>query len=272
MEGEADIGVAVDDSEVADPGSEPVSSRLRSRGRAARAAHSNQGSHAEECAHVVEKSYQPALPPQPALHTQPALSCHDRELFTAGTDHLAIGSCRTCSCLELSTMSGKCNCTCILVAYSSLATILVIGLAAILGHQSTGDTCKVDPTIMDNAGQVAVSEETVYNIDVFNSHAVTENTEDKGEGGCETSCAHYFTGLQVGELISFILLACLFVYNWGQISLWCHSQCKEFRKSARATKNAKNEKKRQTLKRELEAELAAKAEAGSCSGMPNQTV
>ena len=150
-------------------------------------------------------------------------------------------------------MSGKCNCTCILVAYSSLATILVIGLAEILGHQSTGDTCKVDPTIKDNTGQVAVSEETVYNIDVFNSHAVTEeNTEDKGEGGCETTCAHYFTGLQVGELISFILLGCLFVKNWGQISLWCHTQCKEWRKSAEKT---------------LEAELAAKAEQGSCSGM-----
>ena len=71
VEGEADIGVAVDDSEVAGPGSEPVSSRLRSRGRAARAAHSNQGSHeqrsmnAEECAHVVENLQQPAL------------SCHD---------------------------------------------------------------------------------------------------------------------------------------------------------------------------------------------------
>ena len=120
-----------------------------------------------------------------------------------------------------------------------------------------------------------MSEETVYNIDVFNSHAVTEeHTEDKGEGGCETTCAHYFTGLQVGELISFILLGCLFVYNWGQISLWCHTQCTKWRKSARATKVAKNEKKRQTLKLELEAELAAKAEQGSCSGLPkpNQTV
>ena len=54
--------------------------------------------------------------------------------------------------------------------------------------------------------------------------------------------------------------------------LWCHTQCTKWRKSARATKVAKNEKKRQTLKLELEAELAAKAEQGSCSGLPNQTV
>ena len=219
----------------------------------------------EECAHVVEKSQQPAL------------SCSVLSRLTAGTDHSVTGSCRTCSCLELTTMSGKCNCTCILVAYSSLATILVIGLAAILGHQSTGDTCKVDPVIKDNTGQVSVSEETVYNIDVFNSHAVTEEHEDKGEGGCDTSCAHYFSGLEVGELISFILLGCLFAYNWGQISLWFHAQCTKWKTSSRAAKVAKTEKKRQTLKLELEAEMAAKAELagqGSGSGLPtpNQTI
>ena len=129
----------------------------------------------------------------------------------------------------------------------------------------------VEPVIKDNTGQVAVSEETIYNIDVFNSHAVTEEHEDKGEGGCDTSCAHYFSGLEVGELISFILLGCLFAYNWGQISLWCHAQCTKWRTSSQAAKVAKTERKRQTLKLELEAERAAELATKAELSGPNQT-
>ena len=44
----------------------------------------------------------------------------------------------------------------------------------------------------------------------------------------------------------------------------------DWRKTARATKNAKKEEKRKSLRVELEREMAAAAQAGS-SGMPNQT-
>ena len=122
-------------------------------------------------------------------------------------------------------MSGRsCNCTCVLIAYSCFATVLVIGLAAILGHQSQSQV-SCNPTIVDNTGDVAVKSETVYNVDFFNSHSETKDkTEKSGEGTCERTCAHYFTGLQVGELISFVLLGCLTVRYWGEITLWCHSQ------------------------------------------------
>ena len=45
----------------------------------------------------------------------------------------------------------------------------MVGLAAILGLQSK-DIC-IDPNIVDNSGEVKVQTETVYNVDVFNSHS-----------------------------------------------------------------------------------------------------
>ena len=186
-------------------------------------------------------------------------------------------------------MSGRsCNCTCVLIGYSCFATLLVIGLAAILGHQSQV-SCNLDPTIVDNTGEVAVKSETVYNVDFFNSHPETEEKNEESEGGtCERTCAHYFTGPQVGELISFVLLGCLTVKYWGEITLWCHSQCLDFRRTAKIKKRAKEEKKKQILKAELELEMANQTsqETGSSeaagggvqagksdtnSGMPNQT-
>ena len=268
VEGEADAdGVTADDSEGADPGSEqpePISSRLRSRVRAARTQVSNQGPRDQtQLAHVVENNNE-------NLSHQLALPGHDRELFNAGP-HLVLCSCRNCIHWKLLEMSGRsCNCTCVLIAYSCLATVLVIGLSAILGHQSQV-TCNLDPSIVDNTGEVAVMSEMVYNVDVFNSHSETkEKTEESGDGTCEKTCAHYFTGLQVGELISFVLLGCLTVRYWGEITLWCHSQCQDFRRTAKVKKRAKEAEKKKSLKAELEMEMAAAAQSGS-SGMPNQT-
>ena len=141
------------------------------------------------------------------------------------------------------------------MGYSTLMTILVIGLSTILGLKNSGDSCTVDPVIMDNQGQVAINEESVYNIDLFNSHTVTEEEDTKDyEQGCDKTCSHYFSGIQVGELVCFVLLGCWLVTNWGRVSLWFHGMVKEWRKSARAKKLAKEERRKQLLKAEIEAE------------------
>ena len=111
------------------------------------------------------------------------------------------------------------------------------------------------------------TEET-YNIDFFNSHSTSEIKEnEKSEGGtCNQTCPHYFTGLQVGELISFILLGCLTVSKWGQITMWCHGKCLEIRGAAKERKRAKTEKKTADLKAQLEMEMKARESesAGGC--------
>ena len=126
---------------------------------------------------------------------------------------------------------------------------------------------------MDNTGEVDVKSETIYNVDFFNSHSsstseIKEN-EKSDEGTCDQTCAHYFTGLQVGELISFILLGFLTVHYWGQITLWCHSQCQILRRTAKDKKRAKAEEKKKKLKAELELEM--KAVQSVSSALPNQT-
>ena len=79
-------------------------------------------------------------------------------------------------------------------------------------------------------------------------------------------------GLQVSELISFVLLGCLTLRYWGEISLWCHSHCLNWRKSAQVKKAAKKEEKKEKIKAEVELEMKEKAAALGYSGLPNQTV
>ena len=258
--GEDEAGEVVDDLlAVAGPEPEPISARLRSRGRADRAVLSNQ---AVECAAIVENITEPALQDDRAVlsnqavesaalvenSTEPALQaslpCHTGPGHSVSDTHSSMSS-------------SKCSCTFLLMGYSTLTTILVIGLSTILGLKNSGDSCAMEPVIMDNQGQVAIDENTVYNIDLFNSHSVTDEEDPKdSELGCDKTCSHYFSGIQVGEMVCFVLLGCWLVMNWGKCSLWFHGMVKEWKKSARAKKLAKEARKKELLRAELDAERA----------------
>ena len=73
------------------------------------------------------------------------------------------------------------------------------------------------------------------------------------------------------ELISFVLLGCLAIRYWGEISLWVHSHCINWRKSAEVKKAAKKADKKEKLKAEVELEMKEKA-ASQGYGLPNQTI
>ena len=76
-------------------------------------------------------------------------------------------------------MSSRLSCHCFLISYSCLVTLLAVGLAAILGHQSQSQaTCDLDPTIVDNEGKIEVKSETTYNLDFFNQHVEEDKVED----------------------------------------------------------------------------------------------
>ena len=72
---------------------------------------------------------------------------------------------------------------------------------------------------------------------------------------------------EVGELISFILLGCLMVSKWGQITMWFHNKCLEIKKAANERKIAKAEEKKKSLKAELALEMKAleSEAAGGCN-------
>ena len=124
----------------------------------------------------------------------------------------------------MSSTPSSCSCTCILAVYSFFATILWVGLAAVLGHTTTTD---VNPIITDNQGKVAIIHEETVNVDLFNSHS--SKSEIKGdektmEDQCSQSCAHYFTSMEIGEMIACVLLAYLMLSNWTRISMFCHKK------------------------------------------------
>ena len=134
--GGADTGIV----EPADPVEtihEPVSSRLRPRGRAARVLEPRDDE-------LVEKIAEPSNQKDLAL----SLPSHKP---SAGS-HLVTGELSEPEELsEPLTMSGSssCTCTCALIIYACFSTVLWVGLAAILGHKShTAVTC--NPTIQDN--------------------------------------------------------------------------------------------------------------------------
>ena len=135
--------------------------------------------------------------------------------------------------------TARISCQCFLMGYSALTTLTVIALAAIMGHQGT--TC-IDPIIEGNEGEVAVMNENIVNVDFFNSHTEkVADTKALAEGTCDQTCSHFFSGLEVGEIISFILLGVLTLRFWGQISMWCLNQFREMRKSVQSSKTAKME-------------------------------
>ena len=150
-------------------------------------------------------------------------------------------------------------------------------MAAILGHKShTAATC--NPTIQDNQGSVKVISEETYNIDFFNSHTakkseIKENEKPDGDytEPCAQTCAHYFSSLEVGELISFILLGHLTIANWGRISMWIHKKWLEIKKAANEREMAKAEARRNLEKKSIRAEIELeRAAVGSKGIMQNE--
>ena len=141
-----------------------------------------------------------------------------------------------------------------------------------MGHQyHTAVTC--NPTIQDNQGSVEVISEETYNIDFFNSHTAkkSEIKEDEKPDGdtepCAQTCAHYFSSLEVGEMISFILLGYLTIANWGRITMWIHKKWLEIRKTANERKMAKAEARRVLEKKSIRAELELERAAVESEGI-----
>ena len=95
--------------------------------------------------------------------------------------------------------------------------------------------------------------------DTSTKSEIKENEKPDGEYAepCAQSCAHYFSSLEVGELISFILLGYLTIANWGRITMWAHKKWLEIRKAANERKMAKAEARKKSIKAELALEMAA---------------
>ena len=112
-----------------------------------------------------------------------------------------------------------------------------------------GSTTDVTPIITANQGQVEIVNENTVNVDLFNSHASKSETignEKTMDDPCSQSCFHFFTSMEIGEIIACVLLVYLMLSNWTRISLFCHKKWIKMRK-------ARNE-------RETQAEAVKKAE------------
>ena len=134
--------------------------------------------------------------------------------------------------------SSSCSCSCLLTIYAAFATLLWMGLAAILGAtHSTPAVC--NPIISNNEGQVEIVNDNTVEVDFFNSHSVKSEKagDEKTADSCSQSCFHYFTKIEIGELISFLLLGYLLLANWTRISMWCHKKWKKI-SAARAERES----------------------------------
>ena len=168
--------------------------------------------------------------------------------------------------------NNSCSCTCALAIYACFSTILWVGLAAILGHTShTAVTC--NPIIKDTQGSVEIINEETVNVDFFNSHSAVKS-ENKGDekpvdaDPCSQSCFHYFTSMEIGEIISFLLLGYLIIANWTRISMWIHKKWMGIRKAANEREIAREAARRDQEEERIQAEVQGRLELQRVAVIP----
>ena len=168
----------------------------------------------------------------------------------------------------MSSTPSSCSCTCLLAIYSFFATILWVGLAAVLGHTTTTD---VNPIITDNQGKVEIIHEETVNVDLFNSHS-SAKSEIKGdekpvEDQCSQSCFHYFTSMEIGEMIACLLLAYLLIANWTRISMWGHKKWIKMKKTANEREIAREAVRQDEEEKRIQAEVQGRLELQRVAGI-----
>ena len=247
-----EVEAGVDDTDIVQPDDqagaipepihEPVSSRLRRRARLAILSNAD----------LVEKSKESFL----ALTEASTSSLSYHLVPVALWNYLFLLRFVWSSSSKLIMTASSCSCTTILAVYSFFATILWVTLIILLGH-GYGSTTDVTPIISANQGQVEIVNENTVNVDLFNSHASKSETignEKTMDDPCSQSCFHFFTSMEIGEIIACVLLVYLMLSNWTRISLFCHKKWIKMRKArneretqAEAVKKAEEEERIQSL-------------------------
>ena len=246
----------------------PVSSRLRSRARVATLVEWPES----QCDELVEtKDFDEVAEKSslaPSLNKNAAVS-HSVTILDSLVKYHSAWCCA---------MPGQssCTCKCALALYAGFSTILWLGLASMLAHTShTAISCN---DIQGTKGNVEIINEESVSVDFFNSHheEISEKGEEKSENEdpCSQSCFHYFTKMEIGEIISFVLLGYLIVANWTKISLWLHRKWIGIKKAAAERESAalaaKREEEERRIRAEIELELARVAVVPSDQGQGNQ--
>ena len=246
---------------------EPVSSRLRPRARVAAIVEKPR----DDIDELVENSPDPS-------NQELALSLTSKNSTSSHSVSAAILNSlvrKYHSVWKCSTMPGNnsCSCTCILAIYAGFATLLWVGLAAMVGHTShTAVTC--NPVIQDTQGSVEIINEETVNVDFFNSHTA-ERSEIKGDkkpvdaDPCSQTCAHYFSSMEIGEMISFILLGYLIIANWGRISMWIHKKWVGIRKAAKEREMAREAARKDQEEERIRAEVEGRLELQRVAVVPS---
>ena len=226
---------------------EPVSSRLRPRAKVAAIVEvdesvEKESASLENVAELAETNQGLSNEDSLAL-SQTSKAAANSNLVTAAflnLKYLTVWSWsnRITKYLEMPS-SSSCSCSCLLTIYAVFATLLWMGLAAILGAtHSTPTAC--NPIVSNNEGQVEIINDNTVEVDFFNSHSAVKSEnkyDEKTADSCSQSCFHYFTKIEIGELISFLLLGYLLLANWTRISMWCHKKWKKI-SAARAERES----------------------------------
>ena len=142
-----------------------------------------------------------------------------------------------------------------------------------MGHTSyMAVTCN---TIQDTQGSVEIINEETVNVDFFNSHTA-KKSEIKGDKKpevdtepCSQTCAHYFSSMEIGEMISFILLGYLIIANWGRISMWIHKKWVEIKKAANEREMAREQERRDLEEERIRAEIEGRLELERVAVVPS---
>ena len=148
------------------------------------------------------------------------------------------------------TMTGQGRCHCFLIGYAALATVAVIGLIILCVHQ-TGECSQLTTAVQDNSGGKIINlEEHSISFDFLNNDARGAKTTKESCPTMTESCPHYFSNMEVLEVVALFVLGFLLIWNWGKISLWITKkiQKRSKRQAAIAEGNAAKEKEEEKRK------------------------
>ena len=259
----------------------PVSSRLRPRARVAAILENvddlveNESASLENNDELVENNPELSNQESLALSQTSNISADSHSVTSAILNSLVslkyLSVWKFYNKIKMPSSPSSCSCTCLLAIYSCFATILWVGLAAVLGH--TTHTA-VNPIITDTEGSVEIINEETVNVDFFNSHSAVKS-ENKGDvkpvdaDQCSQSCFHYFTKMEIGEIISFLLLGYLMLANWTRISMWLHKKWITIKKTQNERESAREADRRDQEERRIQAQVQERLELQGVAVVPS---
>ena len=100
----------------------------------------------------------------------------------------------------------------------------------------------------------------------------SENKGDVKPGDadqCSQSCFHYFTKMEIGEIISFLLLGYLIIANWTRISMWIHKKWIKIKKTQNEREIAREAARRDQEEERIQAEVQGRLELQRVAVIPS---